>query len=222
MFGDKILTGGGFFSGNNNANFLMGLGAHGNSLSPYGGVSNPDIWHSGAIGTHYDAGMHFDNMKFPQIMGNLAKIQSLLHSNVTAFNEGDKSAYDLGHDVGVAAHAIQDLYSHSNYVELYAKAYPTQHDSYKIPTIEEALHDPKYAKFKALIATELKTGEYPSEGGADSHKDMNHDKGAGTIFNGMQEVKGKTVDWYSKAAERVATKATKKLLADVKNKVKNK
>ena len=36
----------------------------------------------------------------------------------------------------------------------------------------------------------------------------------------MSVVKGKTVDWYSGADERVTTKATKKLLKDVKAKFK--
>jgi RHS repeat-associated protein len=224
LFGNKILSPNvhGF---NSNASFLDGLRGNGSSISPKAGVTNPDIWHSGELGTTYDANQHFDNMKFPQIMGNIARIQSMLNSNVESFNKGDKLAYELGHDVGVAIHAIQDLYSHSNYVELYIEANPKamEGDVNKIPTIDEALNNPAHAKFALLIKTKLKTGEYPGSGDGNSHKAMNHDIGEKSNFGGiMPETKDKKVSWNSKAAEALATKATVKVLKDVKEKVNKK
>jgi hypothetical protein len=40
---------------------------------------------------------------------------------------------------------------------------------------------------------------------------MNHDLGDGSIFDMVPEVKGKEVNWNTKAAEAVATKATTQL-----------
>ncbi len=135
-------------------------------------------------------------------------------------------------------HAVQDLYSHSNYVEIYAATYPEQTDVTKIPTITEALNDPAYAQLKvALMSSEkdadgvskgLHTGKYPGEGPG-SHQGTNHDLGAGAssldknlLKAVKKELQGKKVDWYSKAAEAVATKASKEYLNTVKQKVEKK
>jgi hypothetical protein len=208
-----------------NSQFLDGMIGRtgGRDKSDYlsAGIANPDIHHSGfVLESNYSSSMHFDNMKYPEIMGNMAKIQSMLNSNVEAYNSGHKNAYELGHDVGVASHAIQDFYSHSNYVELYQKTYPEQTDFTKIPTIEDALSNPEFKKFASVLAIELRTGEYPGNKDNKSHKVMNHDLGFGSQYYKMDEVKGKKADWFSKAAETVAAKAEMKLLKNVKGKLK--
>ena len=205
-----------------NTSFIYGMIGDGSSMDVNAGITDPDLFHSGELpGTSYDASMHFDNMKFPEIMGNLAKIQSMLNSNIEAYNEGRKSAYDLGFNVGVASHAIQDLYSHSNYIELYVEAYSDQEggDVAKIPTIDQALSDPAFSKFAALIKTKLVTGTYPGEGFG-SHKEMNHDVGKGSIWRKLVgETKYKSVYWRTEAAEAVATKAEVELLQKIKDNV---
>ncbi|MFM7017523.1 hypothetical protein [Flavobacterium sp.] len=65
----------------------------------------------------------------------------------------------------------------------------------------------KFLKFRELLKNELHTGDYPGTG-PNSHKAMNHDLGKGSNFYFLKEVKGKAVNWNSKAAEEVATKST--------------
>jgi hypothetical protein len=76
-----------------------------------------------------------------------------------------------------------------------------------IPTMDDIKSSSKYSKFLALIKTDLVTGEYPGKGDG-SHKQMNHDLGAGSSYSLAPEVMGKEVNWNSRAAEAVATKAT--------------
>lgn len=120
------------------------------------------------------------------------------------------SAKGLGDGVGEYYHAIADFYSHSNYIELYESAYGQTSIS-KIPTINEALSNKKYSKFASLLKASLVTGQYSEEvhlTNASSHKQMNHDLGAGSMYSGLEDVKDKEVNWNSRAAEAVATKAT--------------
>lgn len=102
-------------------------------------------------------------------------------------------------------HAIEDFYSHSNYIELYEKTFG-QTSIDKIPTYSDVLSDAKYKDFANLLKKELHTGEYPGEGN-NSHKMMNHDLGAGSQYDFVGQVKDKSVNWNSRAAEAVATKA---------------
>ena len=224
-----VLTGSNSLGYPFDASFKMGMVGDESALNTGAGITDPDIHHSGAINkSAYDAGLHFDNMNYNQILTNNAKIQVNITNSVIEFNEGKKSAYNLGHDVGVAAHAIQDLYSHSNYVELYAQfalpgvKAPTAEqleglDITKIPTIEEAFTNPQYKEFADLLKNNLKTGSYPGSGSG-SHKEMNHDIGAGSPTAGLiSETKDKKVNWYSRAAEGVATKATTEFVNGIKN-----
>lgn len=216
LFGGKILKEG-FFS-LRNANFIYGIIGEGGTLDINAGITNPDLFHSGELGTTYDGSLHFDNMNYKQIMNNFSNIQSSINGSIDQYNAGNMSARSLGHAVGIALHSIQDFYSHSNYVELYNQAYPGQTDISKIPTLKEAQSDPRFKAFAALLKTDLKTGTYPGDGQG-SHKDMNHDRGAGSSMGGLiGQTKNKKVNWFSRAAERVAKKATVEFLQNVQNK----
>lgn len=68
----------------------------------------------------------------------------------------------------------------------------------------------KYKAFTDKFNSQLRTGEYSEENpssGPSSHKGMNHDLGEGSSFWYVKEVRGKSVNWNSRAAENVATRA---------------
>ncbi len=198
-----------------NVNILVYRQAiYGNSINPYSGsVVAPDVrslpWYLGGGGLKSVDALHFDNMNYGQIQSNLKSISNGVNSLVDKFKAGEITAEDLGTKVGESFHAVQDLYSHSNYIELYEKIFG-QTDVDEIPTLEEALTSKNHKSFAKLLKEELRTGEYPGDGSG-SHKDMNHDLGDGSIFDMVPEVKGKEVNWNTKAAEAVATKATTQL-----------
>ncbi|WPO81576.1 hypothetical protein SD427_12465 [Chryseobacterium sp. JJR-5R] len=90
-----------------------------------------------------------------------------------------------------------------------------------IPTYSDALSNKKYARFAELLKNQLITGKYPGDG-EDSHKQMNHDKGAGASFitSLASEVRGKKVTWNSRAAEDVATRDTRAINNKVEKRIK--
>jgi hypothetical protein len=147
---------------------------------------------------------HFDNMNYLQIKQNFERIDDLVSSQTWAYYQGNISAKHLGEDMGLIFHAVQDFYAHSNYIEIYESIYG-QTDFDKIPTYNEAMKSDKFSAFKDKLKVELKTGTYPGEG-KDSHCSMNHDLGNGSTYSFLPEVADKKVNWYSKAAEAVATK----------------
>ena len=160
---------------------------------------------------------HFDNMNYDEIVINLSKIDNKILSLTTLYTDGKISASELGDKVGEHFHAIQDLYSHSNYVELYKVFMNGQEaDITKIPTFEEAMSQEKYKDFADILKNNLKTGIYDEKSGYNgkgSHRDMNHDVGKGSswAYRLLRQVIGKPVNWNSRAAEEVATKATTQL-----------
>jgi RHS repeat-associated protein len=194
----------------------------GNKLYYSGSVVAPDVRtlprYIGGGGKKSVETEHFDGMNFSQIEGNYNSIKKKIDAVTTQYKSGKISAEALGKNVGEYFHAIQDLYSHSNYIELYEKKYG-QTDVSLIPTFEEAMTSEKYKDFAQLLKKQLKTGEYPGEGKG-SHKDLNHDLGAGSDSGFLPEVKDKSVNWNSKAAEAVATKATKVINDKIESQIK--
>ena len=161
---------------------------------------------------------HFDGMNFNQIVNNYNSVIKNINAAVNQYKNGKISSDGLGKKTGEYFHAIQDLYSHSNYVELYEQKFG-QTDVNLIPTIQEAMTQEKYKDFASLLKKELKTGVYPGKDKG-SHKDLNHDLGKGSRYGFLPEVKDKSVDWNSKAAEAVATKATTVLNDKIENQIK--
>ncbi len=151
---------------------------------------------------------HFDNMNYQKVITNFDKINKGVKDMISLYSRDVVDEKQLGAVVGEYMHAIQDFYSHSNYIEIYEKVYG-ETDLSKIPTLQEAMSSKEHKKFAQLLKKELKTGTYPGKGKG-SHKDMNHDLGEGSnmVYENLEEVKDKKVDWNSRAAEAVATKAT--------------
>jgi RHS repeat-associated protein len=174
----------------------------------------------GGKGMESNSREHFDNMNFSQINENFSYIGKNIDKAIGSYNSGAIDSFELGKVVGEYYHAIQDFYSHSNYVELYEKTYG-QTNVKNIPTYADAMSNKKYARFAALLKAELKTGEYPGKGSG-SHRQMNHDLGAGASFETSlaPEVLGRKVNWNSRAAEDVATRSTRNTNTYVESKIK--
>ena len=185
-----------------------------------GSVVAPDIRslpnYLGGMGLKSVDSNHFDNMNYSQIKSNFANINNGINSALAEYGSGNVSAKYLGSVIGEYYHAIEDFYSHSNYIELYEATYGQTSVS-KIPTYEEAISSFKYKDFTSKFEKQLITGTYPGSG-AGSHEDMNHDLGAGSEYWYTPEVIGKSVNWNSRAAEAVATKA----ITQYNNKVESK
>lgn len=123
------------------------------------------------------------------------------------YQKNQIDASGLAKIVGEEYHAIQDFYSHSNFIEIYKSIYGETKLS-DIPTLQEAMSQDKFKKFAVKLKKELRTGVYPGTD-ENSHKEMNHDLGAGSSYEGkVPEVEGKEVNWNTRAAYAAATKAT--------------
>ena len=192
----------------NNKEFMYGLMGTGTILS--GGVTYPDLRETN------NKSSHFDGMNYSQIKNNFRSIFSSTIEIIEGYKNGKMTEFGFGHLVGRNLHTIQDFYSHSNYIELYIQQYgETSLDL--IPTFQDVLSDPQYSDFSQLLESNLKTGEYPGTGSG-SHREMNHDVGAGSNYtNVVPETKGKNITYNTRAAEAVATKATKQYLNTIKN-----
>ena len=90
-------------------------------------------------------------------MANTSRIQSETSGLVDGFKSGTLTAQQFGEKIGEELHAIQDLYSHSNFVELYQQTYPDQTDVSKIPTLKEVLCDDQYAASKPAVNPPIPT-----------------------------------------------------------------
>jgi len=194
-----------------NQSFMFGIVGQGTVFS--GGITDPD-WNQASL-----KAAHFDQMNYKEIIANVESIKTGASNLVTKYKSGILSEEKFGYEVGKQLHGIADLYSHSNYVELYVQLYGKNNDINSIPTLKEAMADSKYEKFAALLKTDLKTGDYPGKGPG-SHKEMNHDVGAGSNYTWLvPETRGKKVTYESKAAEAVATKASKEYLTELKTEI---
>ena len=197
-----------------NGHFMYGIVGQGTVVS--GGVTWPDLHNQESDWAH------FDNMNYEQIISNSDDIIMAMSLSVVSFKAGKFNEEALGNGIGQSLHAIQDLYSHSNYVELYIAKYGEVTDLNSIPTLKEATTDPKDSECAAILKTSLKTGKYPGEGEG-THTEMNHDVGAGSTYtNLMGETRGDEVTYASKAAEAIATKASVEFLNAVKTEVEKK
>ncbi|WP_426063176.1 RHS repeat-associated core domain-containing protein [Flavobacterium sp. DSP2-3-1] len=189
-------------------------GIVGNGVSYYdGSVVAPDVrslpWYAGGFGKKSVESDHFDSMNYKEILANFEGTMDNIETALYSYKKNQINAEGLAKIVGEEYHAVQDFYSHSNFIEIYKDVYGETKLS-DIPTLQEAMSQDKYKKFAGKLQKELKTGIYPGTD-KDSHKQMNHDLGAGSTFGSVEEVKGKEVNWNSRAAEAVATKATKKV-----------
>ncbi|TCJ16389.1 hypothetical protein EPD60_07555, partial [Flaviaesturariibacter flavus] len=228
-FVDERTSGGGMFrdrylNGSLTAGFSRGIRGEANNwdkwviIGGYGGVVYPD-WHE-----QDNKSSHFDQMNYAQIMENFNRIKTQTTALIDNYKlsggiKSDDQAHNLGFEIGKKLHAVADFYSHSNYVELYTEMYGKVKDLSTIPTLDETMSNMKYEKFAEKLKRDLKTGRYPGEG-AGSHKEMNHDVGAGSTYTIIApDTRGKKVSYNTRAAEAVATKASKEYWLKVKNQI---
>lgn len=119
-----------------------------------------DFLHGGIPGTggHHRAVDHFDsNPDYPSFCNNYAVIYQRIDRTL-------KLVVPDPVEFGTSLHAIEDIYSHSNYVSLY-ETFAERHPSASEfpPPIEEVwLHPSDYADFIASLLRDLHTGWYPN------------------------------------------------------------
>jgi len=107
----------------------------------------------------YEARFHFDNdFKFSAVTANFLDLSKLIDTNLA---KPHRDPWEFGK----ALHAIEDFYSHSNYVLLYRESVKKNGNDLvgSIPTFEEVLLQPaKYPEFLTLLHSDLHTGRYPN------------------------------------------------------------
>jgi len=222
----RILTNGiSGFSFNKDVMKGMGVGLS----DPSGGIVHPDTegtmlnYWRGSYNNHD----HFDNMNSVDIANNFKSIENRTNDLVDNYNSGKISNETFGFKIGEELHAIQDFYSHSNFVELFEQSGGNINGI--IPTYQEVMNGSKYDKLKGMInGGKLITGEYDEKNhktGPKSHLKMNKDQGNGstytngTLSNTVPDAKGHQPTKYSKAAERGATRAIQLYLKSIKNSI---
>src|SRR2546426_1077841 len=111
------------------------------------------------ISERYDARFHFDNnLNYLAIRENFQAMMRLVRENLT---RSEKDSYGFGKIL----HAIEDFYSHSNYLNLYDE-YRRRRDEPvdSAPTLEEVLlHPERYPGFPEMLTQRLRTGHHPDE-----------------------------------------------------------
>lgn len=147
---------------------------------------------------------HFDNKaNFAQVNTQWGEINNRIS------NRSSWDYYGLGADL----HNVQDFYSHSNYVELYADYYKQNNDGKmpsSVPTYDEGVKD---NGFSEVLKTGLKTGEFSVKDyvvdekirgknmGPDSHQQMNKDDAKGPMGKLAKDVAGRHSDKIVKEFE---------------------
>ncbi|TDM00073.1 MAG: hypothetical protein C4K58_02170 [Flavobacteriaceae bacterium] len=204
---------------------LAGMGY--NNKIYRGGIVFPDLRGVGPFSGKYDKHDHFDSMNKDQIATNFNRIGSEANMLIKQFKSGLISENDFGFGIGEQVHAIQDFYSHSNFVELFEEAGGDINGF--IPTYEEVMNGNNYSKLKDLINSgRLFTGEYDEENhkrGPGSHQVMNKDQGKGSSLNFrgflseflIEDAHNKAPTPQSRAAERAAERATFQFLRRVRD-----
>lgn len=213
-----------------NYDIMRGMGLNAGEFG--GGIVHPDQEGTilNAYFGSYDKHDHYDSMNYKEIKQNSKDIATKTLSLVNKYNTGLLSDKDFGFKIGEVLHAVQDFYSHSNYIELFEQSGGNLKGF--IPTYEEVMNGgDKYGKFKTLLNSDkFYSGEYDEDNhktGPHSHKQVNKDQGAGskytddkTASSTIPDSAGKKPTKYSRAAEKAATRATRQYLQSVKKQIK--
>jgi hypothetical protein len=154
-------------------------------------------------GGPYEGRFHFDNdFSYDAVLANYVTIARLVDRNLA------KPEHDPW-EFGKILHAIEDFYSHSNYIPLY-RDYVAQNGNElvgSVPTIEEVLSQPKeYEKFLPMLRRDLHTGRYPlpkwhlmaseSDHGWPIGAGMNKDTLQRPLFADARESAVRSAMWY--------------------------
>jgi HEAT repeat protein len=169
----------------------------------------------------YEKRFHFDNdFTFQLLISNFVDVVNLIDTNLA---KPEKDPWEFGK----AMHAIEDLYSHSNYVELFREWMAANGDSLvgTIPTFEEVILQPgRYREFVLLLKDKLHTGRYPNERryypketdhGWPVGPGMNKDLLQRTLYEDARQTAVNAVAWYLKVylKDPVALQQWKQLAA---------
>jgi len=172
---------------------------------------------------YYDEWMHFDNeFDFEMIMSNFRRIRDLVEENLEhGFN--DPFSY------GMIIHAVEDFYSHSNYVRIYVEYRKKTGRSALIPpTLEEVLLGkvPRDAGFLGLLRKDLRTGRYPFNWVFPRDTDhgwpfafsrgLNEDTYSRKLHHFSKQVAEKAAEWYLRIylGDRTARHELRKIWGD--------
>ena len=177
-----------------------------------------------------DEGRHFDGMDFNAINNNWQGINKEIDNiNIGWFNKS-AGGWDVV-QLGKSLHAVQDFYSHSNYVELYIEYYRKNNNDAmpaigEIPTYDEVVENTeKYADFSnTYLKPRLHTGDFGGAGYVlDKEKDIQetHEKGKDhhddlakddlSMGKKVTNSKGETLNTHT-AARDVATRHSTKII----------
>jgi hypothetical protein len=151
-------------------------------------------------GGRYDRRFHFDNcFSYQAVMQNFTEVAGLIDGTLAT---NDRNPWVFGMEL----HAIEDFYSHSNYIPLFFD-YVAQTGNEMVgavPPIEQVLRQPmKYKRFIEMLKKDLHTGRYPDAGWLLA-KDTDHGPIAGLGGGMHKDVAGR--DYYIRARE-AATEA---------------
>jgi hypothetical protein len=151
----------------------------------------------------YEKRFHFDNdLNFQAITDNFIDVAGLIDTNIA---KPKKDPWEFGK----ALHAIEDLYSHSNYVELFRDWRAANGKTLvgTIPPFEEVMLQPaNYKDFIALLKDKLHTGRYPDERRYPKETNhgwffgsgMNKDGPQRPLYEDARHTAGEAVSWYLK------------------------
>lgn len=172
------------------------------------GSFDADIVEGGWPGTGapYDPRFHFDNhADYESVRENFVAVARLIRDNVL---KPEKDPWEFGKIL----HAVEDFYSHSNYVLLY-RLYRTQRNEMvgSIPPLEAVLlHPDQYPGFEDVLRESLRTGIYPNHDFPPDDTDHGYIVGPGlhkdtwqrTYHTEAMETAETAVAWYLKLYRR--------------------
>jgi hypothetical protein len=149
--------------------------------------------------SNYTREFHFDSdFNWEEVQANLDAIFELLRENLAKPNRAPW-------EFGKVLHAIEDFYSHSNYVPLY-RAYRKSRGLLPgdIPTYETMLlNESDYPGFSGLLKSDLRTGLWPngwkvepSDHGWPLGPGMNKDLSSRDYYTEAKEVAESAAAWY--------------------------
>jgi hypothetical protein len=141
-------------------------------------LSEGGLWPPGEA--PYEPRFHFDrNDNYAAVRRNFQDLMRLVHENLAKVEKDP-------HEFGKILHAVEDFYSHSNYVTLY-RQFRTERNELVggIPLIEDVLLNPDlYPGFQTILTESLQTGWYPDH---NPTEDMDHGSAINPYGRGMNK-----------------------------------
>ncbi len=127
--------------------------------------SQTKVLTTNAIIVAYGASFHADAMSEKNLhLDNMSDFESIVSGYVLAkYNFAKGMKFEDFIRAGEGLHTVGDFYSHSNYIDLYrqyADKNKLSMDINKIPTLSEAIGDPKLKGFIDNLKANLKTGTF--------------------------------------------------------------